>query len=561
MAEPDIQKSDIAQQVRAAAERLGVDPDFASRVANQESRFNPAAVSRAGARGVMQVMPKTAKDLEPLYGPDNIAQGVGYLRQLGDVFDAVPEGQRQHFVAAAYNAGPSRVLKIMQDVKAAGGDPYNIASLADHLPAETLDYVVRIAGAGKPQEAGARALQPPAQAFPSAAPAPESEGFGQALYRALASEGERQLAAGREFGNVASRGMPQSLGDVADLGLSAASALSPAIFPTGVAGAVTGETAARTGILPVDPETGARLGSLFAGGLALVPGLIRGGARLLSPSLRAVEKGVAARGAAEAKQAGALAQQEAQLAERAAAGGAVPGAAAGIEQRLGADAAAGARQLRELEGRAPTGLVGPSGQPVAARALSEADYTKALGELRTTNQRAAEAAQTFDRAVTRRLRNVPTARIAEQLREDRELVAGLLAHATPAEAAIIQRAVDAGRPLSRLPYTADELAAIGNDVIQGRGVLSPLTHWGIGGAGLGYFIGAMSAGPAAGTAAAVLAARVGLKALDAALGSKPGAATLRQLGRLQPGSPDVVRILAATAGEAATPQRLQPRSR
>ena len=102
-----IPDADVARLVEEAAARHGVDPGLAAAVAWQESRFRQSAVSPRGARGVMQLMPATARDLG--VDPDdlhaNIDGGVGYLarqlRRFGDV----------RLALAAYNAGPDAVLR------------------------------------------------------------------------------------------------------------------------------------------------------------------------------------------------------------------------------------------------------------------------------------------------------------------------------------------------------------------------------------------------------------------------------------------------------------------
>ena len=95
----------VPRLVAEAAVRHGVDPALATAVAWQESRFQQSAVSPKGARGVMQLMPGTARGLgvdpDDLHG--NIDGGVGYLaqqlRRFGDV----------RLALAAYNAGPEAV--------------------------------------------------------------------------------------------------------------------------------------------------------------------------------------------------------------------------------------------------------------------------------------------------------------------------------------------------------------------------------------------------------------------------------------------------------------------
>jgi soluble lytic murein transglycosylase-like protein len=103
--------SGVRPLIEASARRFGIDPAFALAVAHTESRFNQAAVSPQGARGVMQLMPATAAR----YGAnahalaENIDAGVRYLRDLAERFGGDPV-----LVAAAYNAGEHAVVKFGQ---------------------------------------------------------------------------------------------------------------------------------------------------------------------------------------------------------------------------------------------------------------------------------------------------------------------------------------------------------------------------------------------------------------------------------------------------------------
>src|ERR1039458_369864 len=95
------------QIVREASETQGVDSDFLGSVIRQESSGNAQAVSPAGARGLMQLMPATAQGLgvKDSFNPEqNVGGGARYLRELleryhGDAIKAL----------AAYNAGPGAV--------------------------------------------------------------------------------------------------------------------------------------------------------------------------------------------------------------------------------------------------------------------------------------------------------------------------------------------------------------------------------------------------------------------------------------------------------------------
>lgn len=94
----------------------------------QESRFNPSVTSRAGAYGLMQIMPATAEDMgiDITSSPDNnIIAGLKYLDRLHAIFDArIPdEKERVKFILASYNAGPGHVLDAMRLAEKNGMDP------------------------------------------------------------------------------------------------------------------------------------------------------------------------------------------------------------------------------------------------------------------------------------------------------------------------------------------------------------------------------------------------------------------------------------------------------
>ncbi len=96
----------IPAAVQAAALRHDLAPELLDSVARRESAYRVAAVSSAGALGVMQLMPRTAKALgvDPRDPIQNIEGGAAYLRSLLDRFDG-----RIDLALAAYNAGPGAV--------------------------------------------------------------------------------------------------------------------------------------------------------------------------------------------------------------------------------------------------------------------------------------------------------------------------------------------------------------------------------------------------------------------------------------------------------------------
>jgi len=109
-----------------ACDRFGVEFELAKAIVRAESGFDPFAVSVKGARGLMQLMPETARmhGVANSFRPaDNIEGGVRHLRQLLDRY-----GDNLVLAVAAYNAGGGRV-------DAAGGVP-DIA--------ETREYVRRV---------------------------------------------------------------------------------------------------------------------------------------------------------------------------------------------------------------------------------------------------------------------------------------------------------------------------------------------------------------------------------------------------------------------------------
>ncbi len=131
-----------SQIVREASETHGVDLDFIRSVIKQESAGNSQAVSSAGARGLMQLMPGTASQLgvSDSFSPEqNVHGGTRYLRELLERYngDAVK-------ALAAYNAGPNTVDRYK------GVPPYR----------ETRQYVRRVIVDYNKSKQGTRKLKP-----------------------------------------------------------------------------------------------------------------------------------------------------------------------------------------------------------------------------------------------------------------------------------------------------------------------------------------------------------------------------------------------------------------
>ena len=131
---------------------LPINPELVLAIARRESEFDPTAVSRAGAAGLLQLMPATANEMagkldlprdQQRLVTDwrfNAALGSAYLAELSSRFDG-----NITLVAAAYNAGPNRVDQWLQTL----GDPrkasIDVVDWIESIPyRETRNYVMRV---------------------------------------------------------------------------------------------------------------------------------------------------------------------------------------------------------------------------------------------------------------------------------------------------------------------------------------------------------------------------------------------------------------------------------
>ncbi len=106
----DLSIDSYDSQIALAGSRYQVDPNLIKAVIHIESDFNRYAVSKQGAKGLMQLMPATAREMQvhdPFNPYQNIQGGTMYLRNLLDAFE-----NDLVLTLAAYNAGPTLVKKL-----------------------------------------------------------------------------------------------------------------------------------------------------------------------------------------------------------------------------------------------------------------------------------------------------------------------------------------------------------------------------------------------------------------------------------------------------------------
>lgn len=140
---------------------LGVSPELALSIARRESEFNPRVTSSAGAQGMMQVMPGTAKLVSKRLGIPylpalltrdweyNTKLGTNYLVGLNKEF-----GNNIILVSAGYNAGPGRPRRWLKERGDPRGNSERVVDWIEHIPfQETRNYTMRVSEALLPYRA------------------------------------------------------------------------------------------------------------------------------------------------------------------------------------------------------------------------------------------------------------------------------------------------------------------------------------------------------------------------------------------------------------------------
>jgi membrane-bound lytic murein transglycosylase MltF len=144
----------LLEMFRIAGEESDLDPLMLAAQAYQESELDHDKVSRAGARGIMQIKPSTAADsnvgIEDISSPaDNIRAGARYMRFMMDRYfadEGIEPLQSWLFALAAYNAGPARIQQLRNQAATEGHDRNswvdNVELIAERkIGRETVRYV------------------------------------------------------------------------------------------------------------------------------------------------------------------------------------------------------------------------------------------------------------------------------------------------------------------------------------------------------------------------------------------------------------------------------------
>jgi hypothetical protein len=153
-----LSRTDLCSTMVSVARANGLPAPFFANLIWQESGFNPRSVSRAGAQGIAQFMPETAKE----YGLVNPFDPIHALNAAGKFLNKlVAQFGNLGLAAAAYNAGPGRVSAYVTRGRG--------------LPEETRNYVIRITGKTADKWTSKKFVQAPeAQVMPAKAPCVET---------------------------------------------------------------------------------------------------------------------------------------------------------------------------------------------------------------------------------------------------------------------------------------------------------------------------------------------------------------------------------------------------
>jgi len=128
--------SEFDDVLRSAAASIGWDWRLLASQAYQESRFDAAALSWAGAQGLLQLMPATARELsvsDPWDPRENAMGAARYLQWLAENYwdeEIAEPGERLKFIFASYNAGAGHVMDARRLAEVEGDDPDSWADVA-----------------------------------------------------------------------------------------------------------------------------------------------------------------------------------------------------------------------------------------------------------------------------------------------------------------------------------------------------------------------------------------------------------------------------------------------
>jgi membrane-bound lytic murein transglycosylase F len=124
--------------IREGADEQGWDWRLLASMVYQESRFNPSGESWAGAKGLMQLMPETAKRFgvtDPTNPQQSLRGGVRFLKYLDKYWSkSIPDDdERLKFVLASYNAGLTHIIDARKLTEKYGGDPTSWSVVETYL--------------------------------------------------------------------------------------------------------------------------------------------------------------------------------------------------------------------------------------------------------------------------------------------------------------------------------------------------------------------------------------------------------------------------------------------